>query len=99
MSRRAFIGGITLAVLAPPKPAIAATKERSLQAERMTFVWRHADGRLFVDLSAPGPGWLAVGFNDRHQLVGMRFVIAAVIHEIVPLLFDCRLVDHRLETY
>lgn len=44
----------------------------------MRFDWRHNSGRLFGRVSAPGTGWLAVGFNDRSGLAGTRFVIGVV---------------------
>ncbi len=47
----------------------------------MRFDWRHAEERLWGALSAPAPGWLAVGFNTEPTLRGTRFVIAAVAED------------------
>ncbi len=44
----------------------------------MVFRWRHEDGVLRGSLSAPTPGWLAVGFNDAQRLRGTCFVMAQV---------------------
>jgi len=48
------------------------------------FHW-HFDGDvLHGRAQAPGPGWIAVGFNDRAELAGTRLVMLAV-HDGVPV--------------
>lgn len=54
---------------------------RRVALGEMHFAWWHEGDRLFGTLSAPGRGWLAVGFNDERRLAGTRFVIAAIDDE------------------
>ena len=77
MVRRTLLLGAAAALAMPPMAASAAA-ERTLSLGDMDFNWRHIEDRLFGRLSAPGSGWLAVGFNRDRQLAGTRFVIAAV---------------------
>ncbi len=51
---------------------------REAAAGGMVFRWRHEGAVLRGQLSAPTPGWLAVGFNDAERLRGTCFVMAQV---------------------
>ncbi len=52
----------------------------------MTFRWDHSKDRLHGMLRAQTKGWIAVGFNERPELAGTRFVIAAP--SVTPLVAD-----------
>jgi len=76
--RRRFLG---TCVVCGAYPAFAVEKKnynQHLNAGPMGFHWRHHGSRLYGALSGPTAGWLAVGFNDRSELRGTRFVIASL---------------------
>ncbi len=77
MRRRTLLVS-AMGTLMPVASAAAATGARRVTLGEMAFDWDHRAGRLHGRLSAPGRGWLAVGFNDDRELRGTRFVIAAV---------------------
>ena len=52
---------------------------REARIEGLTFYWRHRENRLHARLIGRTRGWLAVGFNARHELAGTRFVMASVV--------------------
>lgn len=67
----------------PARGALAQAEYKSFRAAGMTFRWTHLNGRLYGDLRAPTRGWLAVGFNDREELPGTRFLIGAFENGLV----------------
>ena len=69
---------VSAAIGAVAPMAAGADGERTIALGDMEFSWHHRATRLFGRLSAPGTGWLAVGFNEDRTLRGTRFVIAAV---------------------
>ncbi len=79
MHRRSLIAGPLIATLVSRLARAADHGPGHISAGAVTFDWFHRDGRLFGTLTAPMPGWLAVGFNADQQLAGTRFVIAALI--------------------
>ena len=76
MHRRLLLVSAALGAVAPI--TAGAEGARTIALGGMEFAWRHRAGRLHGHLSAPGTGWLAVGFNETRTLKGTRFVIAAV---------------------
>lgn len=78
MHRRTLLVSAAMGSIAPAAITMAAENARRVALGEMAFTWRHEADRLHGDLSAPGTGWLAVGFNDARRLEGTRFVIAAV---------------------
>ena len=78
MHRRTLLVAAAMGSVAPVSAATAADGARHIALSDMEFAWRHEADRLHGTLSAPGNGWLAVGFNDARRLDGTRFVIAAV---------------------
>ena len=78
MHRRTLLVSAAMGSIAPVSAALSANGARHITLGDMEFGWRHDADRLHGDLSAPGTGWLAVGFNDARRLDGTRFVIAAV---------------------
>ena len=78
MHRRTLLISAAIGSIAPVSAALPAEDARRIALGDMEFGWRHEADRLYGDLSAPGTGWLAVGFNDARRLDGTRFVIAAV---------------------
>ncbi|MEO1016222.1 MAG: DOMON domain-containing protein [Pseudomonadota bacterium] len=81
MKRRCLMLISALGIVMPAYAKSASHQERSIEAGRMVFSWSHSDDRLVVELTAPAPGWLAVGFNAETTLIGTRFVMAAVVPE------------------
>lgn len=77
MNRRAIFPLALLPALAMQTGAGMPAEQR-VTAGEMVFGWWHRDARLHGRLCAPGPGWLAVGFNTGRELRATRFVIAAV---------------------
>lgn len=60
-------------------PVQAETKEparNAMAVDGIAFSWRHEQHCLFCHFTAPTTGWLAVGFNDRRDLAGTRFLMA-----------------------
>lgn len=78
MHRRTLLVSAAMGSIAPVSAAMPADGTQHVALGDMEFGWRHEAGRLHGNLSAPGTGWLAVGFNDARRLDGTRFVIAAV---------------------
>lgn len=78
MRRRMLLVSAAMGSILPSVPAADRDSERRVALGDMVFAWRHQSGRLHGHLSAPGSGWLAVGFNEARELRGTRFVIAAV---------------------
>lgn len=52
--------------------------ENVLEAGGSVFNWHHEGSSLTGSYSAPTPGWVAVGFNERRELQNTHFIIAAV---------------------
>lgn len=86
MNRRCLLTG--LAVLTALPRAAARDAEPSdarpsdvapVEVGGMTFAWHHRDGRLRVNVSAPAPGWLTVGFNDQDGLAQTWLIMAALV--------------------
>lgn len=51
----------------------------------ITFHWNHRNSRLYCEYSAPTKGWLAVGFNNKSNLVGTRFVMVVVANNSIHI--------------
>ena len=101
MNKRQFLHGTLLASSAlmffrSARPALAGDHPREIIEGQVRFSWRHDGSRLFGELSAPTPGWIAVGFNERPKLKDTRFVIAVVSTSPVRAEEHVALVpDHR----
>ncbi|MEM7283835.1 MAG: DOMON domain-containing protein [Pseudomonadota bacterium] len=78
MKRRTALAASIVSALAMARTQPIQAHDQQLASGDMTFAWDHQANRLHGHLTAPAPGWLAVGFNDRQQLVGTRFVMAIV---------------------
>jgi len=75
MHRRSLLFGPLFSVLSSYRSDAAEVSDGQVTAGRMQFGWHHREDRLFVALTAPAPGWAAVGFNGSEQLEGTRFVM------------------------
>ena len=78
MQRRILLIGALFAAMGARLGHSDENMTSHVAAGAMTFDWTHRDGRLHGRLTAPAPGWLAVGFNELRGLTGTRFVMAAV---------------------
>lgn len=58
--------------------ALACPPDNRVSFADVTLVWHVDDEVLHGQVQAPGPGWVAVGFNDQEVLAGSRLVMLAV---------------------
>ena len=49
------------------------------QATGMTVHWEHDGSLLYVGLTAPGTGWLSIGFEPERMMQGANIIIAAIV--------------------
>lgn len=54
-------------------------KTQSISVEGMTVSWHFAEEFIYITASAPTRGWVAVGFNQRDDIVGANLIIGAVL--------------------
>lgn len=59
-------------------PASTAKPARTITVEKMTISWHFIDDTLAVTATAPTRGWVAVGFNQRNNIVGTNLIMGAV---------------------
>lgn len=70
-------GAVASPAIAPINSESIHTKNQ-IEVEDVRFRWKHRSARIFGSMRAPTNGWVAVGFNDKPQLKGTRFVIGDV---------------------
>ncbi len=58
---------------------------QSITVEGMTVSWYFAEEFIHITATAPTRGWVAVGFNQRDDIVGANLVMGAVLSEEVKL--------------
>lgn len=110
MSRRGILTG-TLNVLAgaglatASAPIVPSARAQGLdnnsasgiiRDDGVTFEWRHENGLLLGFMTAPTPGWIAVGFNETGDLRNTRMVMATV--SVTPIRVEEHIAlvpDHR----
>lgn len=89
----ALVGGFPM--FAHQRAALSDDR-RTIADDGVTFTWHHQAGRLRGTLSAPSPGWIAVGFNEARSLRNTWFVIASVASKPMRVEEHIALVpDHR----
>ena len=72
-----------VAMFGTANPTLAQVN--AIDEDGVRFGWSHKNSRLNCVFSAPTPGWVAVGFNTKHELRGTRFVIATTSHSPLRL--------------
>lgn len=85
-TRREWLFGIAGALIAAPALAQVsrpAAERRSWNAAGMMLGWAHAGGEVHFEMRAPTRGWLALGFNDKAEMAGTRFLIATFAEGVV----------------
>ena len=97
MHRRSILVGPLVAIISSRITRAAEIGPGRIAAGRMVFEWTHSAARIHGRLSAPAPGWLAVGFNDKAALADTRFVIASVFGDRVRAEEHIALVPHHVE--
>lgn len=94
MNRRIFIGSGLVGLLGeaiaqprlcrhfqqPQQPC--QSNYSTIKIDDVTFLWRHTDGTLQCQVSAPTQGWFAAGFNDSEGLDKAWIVIGHVTEPI-----------------
>ncbi len=48
-----------------------------IQKNGMQFSWEFQDEYLLCEISSPGKGWIAVGFNESNEIVGSNLIMGA----------------------
>ncbi|NJM94214.1 MAG: hypothetical protein HC842_05730 [Cytophagales bacterium] len=51
---------------------------KTIESGPMTASWHYAEGRIYLEMSAPTTGWVAVGFNQSDQLSGAYLLMGRV---------------------
>jgi len=58
------------------KPSTKTISENGFQA-----TWYFQDDQLVVEMVAPTEGWVALGFNERDDIVGTNLIMGAVVDD------------------
>ena len=58
--------------------ALACSPGSQVSFADVTLAWHVDEHTLHGQVRAPGPGWVAIGFDDREGLAGSRLVMLAV---------------------
>jgi hypothetical protein len=85
-TRREWLFGVAGLLIAAPAAAQVsrpAGERKSWQAAGMTLSWAHRDEAVHFEMRAPTRGWLALGFNDKAEMAGTRFLIATFAEGVV----------------
>lgn len=85
MSRRQFVLKGCMTVLVGLLPATGKTSGITglIKDGGVEFRWEHATEGLQCVLVAPTAGWIAVGFNAEHRLLGTRFLMAVTSEPVL----------------
>jgi DOMON domain-containing protein len=58
--------------------AVAVDYTHELKVKKMTFAWKIQQQKLYVRLTAPTTGWVAIGFNPTYRMQDANFVMGYV---------------------
>ena len=55
-------------------------KTKTMELADMKAEWHYDNEEICIELTSPGDGWMAIGFNNKEGLVGSNLIMAAHIN-------------------
>ena len=75
------------AITLPYQPAASISNGKKVEKNGMAFEWQIEGAILKCKVSAPGTGWVAIGFNPENELSGTNLIMGSVAGK------DCTISD------